>query len=189
VTIERTRSERRHDLRQRLAVARDCLAPPAKRWGAFGRSTIVLPSRVTRPDCIFVGDDVTILEDVVLMVVGAFPDIEPRLVLEDGVTVGRGSGIGVVGEVVVGRGASIGAFSLIADTYHPYEAVDRLPAVVRPTPVRIGEGAVLGSHVVVLPGVTIGAGAYIEHHSVVSRDVPPGGVVADYLVEPLRTVS
>jgi acetyltransferase-like isoleucine patch superfamily enzyme len=180
MTIVASRSERRDGRRLRHAVARDCLAPPHRLWGAFGRSQILAPTRVTRPDCIFVGDDVTIMENVFLSVVGAFPDIEPRLVLEDGVTVGRGAGFAVVGEVVVGRRASIGAFSLIADTYHPYEALDRLPAVVRPLPVHIGAGAILGSHVVVLPGVTIGAGAYVEHHSVVGRDVPPGGVVADY---------
>jgi acetyltransferase-like isoleucine patch superfamily enzyme len=152
----------------------------------MGRSTVLAPARVTSPGCITIGDDVLIMEHVFLSVVPAFPDIVPRLVFEDGVVVGRGCGFAVVGEVVMGRGATIGDFSLVADTFHPYEVLDRLPAVVRPKPVRIGEGAVLGSHVVVLPGVTIGAGAYVEHHAVVGRDVPPGGVVADYDLEPAR---
>lgn len=147
----------------------------------MGRATVLAPLRVTHPECISIGDDVLIMDNANLSVVQAFDDIVPRLVIEDGVTIGRGCGIGVVGEVVIALGAALGDFCLIADTYHPYEVVDRLPAVVRPKPVRIGEGAVLGSHVVVLPGVTVGAGAYVEHHSVVSRDVPPGGVVADYL--------
>jgi acetyltransferase-like isoleucine patch superfamily enzyme len=146
------------------------------------------PIRLTNPDCIFIGDDVTILENANLSVVRAFPDITPRLVFGDRVTVGRGCGFAVVGEVLIGDGASIGDFSFVADTFHPYEALDRLPVVVRPDPVRIGAGAVLGSHVVVLPGVTIGEGAHIEHHAVVSRDVPAGAVVADYASPRRRAV-
>ncbi len=179
--MRRTLQERRADRRLRSAVARDWVPPEPHRWGRFGRSTVVAPARVTMPELISIGDGVTVLENVFMSVVAAFPDITPRLVLEDGVTVGRGCGFAVVGEVVVGRGTTIGDFSMLADTYHPYEVLDRLPAVVRPQPVRIGRNVVIGSHVVVLPGVTIGDGAYIEHHAVVGRDVPPGGVVADYL--------
>ncbi len=176
-----TWSHRRRTRRDRLATARDALVPRPRNFAAFGRSTFVAPIRITNPDCIDVGDDVTVLEHTFLSVVRRFPDLTPRLVLEDGVTIGRGCGFAVVGEVVVARGARIGDFCLIADTYHPYEARERLPVVVRPDPVRIGAGAVLGSHAVVLPGVSIGAGAHIEHHAVVGRDVPDGGVVAAHL--------
>lgn len=150
---------------------------------------MLAPLRVTHPECISIGDDVVILENANLSVVQAFDDITPRLVIEDGVTIGRGCGVGVVGEVVIARGATLGDFCLVSDSFHPYEVLDRLPAVVRPRAIRIGEGAVLGSHVVVLPGVTVGAGAYVEHHSVISRDVPPGGVVADYLAAPRRAAD
>jgi predicted dehydrogenase/acetyltransferase-like isoleucine patch superfamily enzyme len=44
-------------------------------------------------------------------------------------------------------------------------------------PTRVCEGASIGSHATILPGVTIGAGALVGAHAVVTRDVPPGVVV------------
>jgi len=58
------------------------------------------------------------------------------------------------------------------------------PEVVAET--RIGAGAFLGVHCVVLPGVTIGAGAVVGAGSVVTRDVPPGVIVAGV---PARVMS
>lgn len=182
VTHRATRQERRATRRLHRLSARVWQPPRHDQWASFGhRSRVAAPARVTMPECIAIGDDVVVLEHVFLSVVSAFPDITPRLVLEDGVRIGRGSAFAVVGEVVVGRGTTIGDFTTVADTYHPYEVVDRMPAVVRPAPVRVGSDVVIGSHVMVLPGVTIGDGAFIDHHAVVTRDVPAGGVVADYL--------
>jgi acetyltransferase-like isoleucine patch superfamily enzyme len=158
------------------------MPPPRREWAKFGKSIVVPPARVTNPDCITIGDGVVILENVWLSVVKAFPDIDTRLVIEDNVRIGRGCQISVAGDVVIGRGALIGDFVQIGDTYHPYEASDRMSALVRPVAVCIGEGALLGSHVVVLPGVTVGEGAYVEHHTVVSRNVPPGAVVEGFPV-------
>lgn len=45
-------------------------------------------------------------------------------------------------------------------------------------PVRIGERAFVGADSVVLPGVTIGQDAVVAAGSVVTKDVPPGSVVA-----------
>ena len=50
------------------------------------------------------------------------------------------------------------------------------PEVIAET--RICAGAFLGVHCVVLPGVTIGARAVVGAGSVVTRDVPPGVIVA-----------
>ena len=43
-------------------------------------------------------------------------------------------------------------------------------------PVRIGDGARLGSRTIVLKGVTIGEGAVVEPGSIVVRDIPAGTV-------------
>jgi maltose O-acetyltransferase len=121
-----------------------------------------------------------------MSVVQAFDDITPRLVLEDGVRVGRGCQFSVVGEVVVEPEVLIGDFVQIGDTSHPYTARIRASANTRPKPSRIGQRAMLGSHVTVLAGVTVGAGAVIDHHAVVASDVPPGAVVSG---NPARAVT
>ncbi|MCH7807789.1 MAG: N-acetyltransferase [Planctomycetes bacterium] len=56
----------------------------------------------------------------------------------------------------------------------------------RVTPTRVERGASVGSGVVVMCGVTIGARAMIGAGAVVTRDVPPGAVVAGV---PARVVS
>lgn len=45
-------------------------------------------------------------------------------------------------------------------------------------PTRVGKGASIGSNATILCGITIGAGAVVGAGSVVTRDVPPGAVVA-----------
>jgi acetyltransferase-like isoleucine patch superfamily enzyme len=43
---------------------------------------------------------------------------------------------------------------------------------------RVGKGASIGSNATILCGITIGAGATVGAGAVVTRDVPPGAVVA-----------
>ena len=42
----------------------------------------------------------------------------------------------------------------------------------------IGDGVSIGAHAAILGGVTVGEGAAVGANSVVTRDVPPGAVVA-----------
>jgi acetyltransferase-like isoleucine patch superfamily enzyme len=159
------------------AFERATVPPPAAAWGRFGQSFIVPPARVSRPDLVEIGDGVVVLENVWMSVEKFFDDIRPRLVLGDRVRVGRGCQFTVVGEVVVEEDALVGDFVQIGDTSHLYEERLRAGTAARPKPTRICAGAILSSHVVVLPGVTVGAGAIVDHHSVVNADVPPGAVV------------
>jgi len=58
-------------------------------------------------------------------------------------------------------------------------------------PVTIEDGAWLGSRVTILPGVTVGAGAVVEHGAVVTRNVAPntlvGGVPAKMIQDFTRS--
>jgi maltose O-acetyltransferase len=172
------RNERKQLLKVARAFERATTPPPANQWGHYGRAFVVPPARISRPDCISIGDGVVVLENVWMSVVQAFDDVVPRLVFGNRVRVGRGCQLSVVGELVVEADALIGDFVQIGDTSHPYEPKLRMPVVDRPRPVRIGARAVIASHVVILPGVTIGAGAIVDHHAVVTTDVAPGAIVS-----------
>jgi UDP-3-O-[3-hydroxymyristoyl] glucosamine N-acyltransferase len=162
------------------------LVPPPAAWAAFGRSVVDPPARIPAPERMWVGDDVLIGEGAWFSVLKAFAEVDPRVVIGDRVRIGRFGAFGVVGELIIEPGVVIGDFALVVDTIHPFECADRLPATSRPRPVRIGEGAVLGTHAVVLPGVTIGAGARVAHHAVVGSDVAPGATVGGYPARPHR---
>ena len=80
-------------------------------------------------------------------------------------------------------GVSIGDSTLIAShvaitslTHDKDSAVYAESLVAKP--VAIGRNVWIGTHAVVLPGVTIGDGAVVAAGAVVTRDVSPGDVVA-----------
>lgn len=50
----------------------------------------------------------------------------------------------------------------------------------------IKKGARVGSHTVILPGVTIGEGALVGAKSLVKKDVPAGAVVVGITAKPLK---
>jgi acetyltransferase-like isoleucine patch superfamily enzyme len=53
----------------------------------------------------------------------------------------------------------------------------------------VGDGAAIGGNSTILPGITIGAGALIGAGSVVTKDVPPGMVVAGNPARVIKPVS
>ncbi|SFL49539.1 transferase hexapeptide (six repeat-containing protein) [Halogranum rubrum] len=66
---------------------------------------------------------------------------------------------------VVGYDATLLCHEFLQDEYRTGEVV-------------IGERAMIGAGAIVLPGVTVGAGAQVAANSLVTRDVPPGATVA-----------
>ena len=95
-------------------------------------------------------------------------------------------------ELRIGNYVVIGWNATIADTdFHPLAPAERVADALacsplgkgRPRPpiakerVTIGDDVWIGPNATILKGVTIGAGAFIEAGSLVTRDVPPGARV------------
>jgi len=79
--------------------------------------------------------------------------------------------------LTIGSGCSISWNTNILDT-NVHQLVVEGEARSRSQPVSIRDNVWVGTGAVVLPGVTIGDGAVVGAGSVVTRDVPPGTVVA-----------
>ena len=54
---------------------------------------------------------------------------------------------------------------------------------------RVGRGAFIGVHCVVMPGVMIGAGSIVGAGSVVTREVPPGVIVVGVPAKPVGPIG
>jgi serine acetyltransferase len=165
----------------RRATTRTLTPPHPSAYGAYGRNTwVVPPSRVLRPERVFLGDDVQVLEHSFLSVVEAVPGHLPTLRIGDRTKIGRFALIACVGNVDIGPDVLTSDRVFIGDTYHGYEDPDlpvRSQPMAAPQAVTIEEGAFLGVGAVVLMGVTIGAHAYVGAGAVVTEDVPPRTVV------------
>ncbi|MEA2268196.1 MAG: hypothetical protein QOC64_806 [Solirubrobacteraceae bacterium] len=127
--------------------------------------------------------------------------------LEDGCEIGRGTRFHIEGEVRIGPGAHLGERCVIAaherievgagarlddevvliDFDHDLADVERPVRLqgLLSSPVIIGERALLAAGATVLRGVVVGPGARVQARGVVTRDVPPGAVVAGVPARPV----
>ena len=83
--------------------------------------------------------------------------------------------------ITIGNRVWVGANTVIADTdFHPLdpELRARDPLNAAAAPIEIADDVFIGMSALILKGARIGAGAVIGAGSVVSRDVPPGAIVA-----------
>jgi len=192
-SLERVRGWIREERRSRQLAARSWrdMSPPAPtafaRFG--GGSVIVPPARVTRADCIEIGERTIIHEHAWVSVVEAIEGIRPRLVIGDRCNIGAQCHIACVGEIEIGDDVLTAARCFIGDTYHGYEDPTQpviAQPMARPEKVTIGDGAFLGIGSIVLMGVTIGANAYVAAGSVVTTDVPERTLVAGNPARPRK---
>lgn len=111
---------------------------------------IQLPVCFTQPDKIHVGNDVSFAAYVHIW--GA-------------------------GGLTIGNRVMIGSHSAITTVTHDYNAEAMWNTIVT-KPILIEDDVWIGTHVVVLPGITIGRGAVIAAGCIVTKDVPAGAIVA-----------
>lgn len=94
-----------------------------------------------------------------------------------------------------GGGLEIGSFCSISAGAYVYThdtvlwALSRGALTRRTAPVRIADCVYIGSHSLVLPGVTIGAHSVVAGNAVVNRDVPERSIVAGAPARPIGRVE
>jgi acetyltransferase-like isoleucine patch superfamily enzyme len=153
---------------------------------------------------LYIGGRLSIGNDVVMAsgpanFVGGDRRMTFRVGRDAELSIGDGCGLSnstlvAVNRIVIHEQTLIGGGCDIYDNdFHPVVLEDRLQwKRPRSAPIEIGPRAFVGSHTIILKGVTIGEGAVIGAGSVVTRDVPPfevwGGRPARFIaVAPRRT--
>lgn len=107
-----------------------------------------------------------------------------RLVIGDRTSINTGVSIHADASVTIGAGVRVGPYVHIMDTsFHDVEDHNKRPSAY---PVIIEDDVWICVKSTVLPGVVIGRGAVVGAHSVVTKDVPAGAIVAG---APARVVS
>ena len=151
------------------------LTPPAPaRYASYGaNSTIIPPSSVLGAERIHVGKEVVVMEGADLCTYG-----DGEIHFDDGAMFTRFGSITATTSVKVGRRVLTSDNVSITDSWAP-GMPDRPRTVPMPpsAPVVIEDGAYLGANSIILPGVTVGAGAFVGEGAVVTEDVPPHTLV------------
>lgn len=120
---------------------------------------------------------------------------EPSIEIGDRVICSQSVHITATSRIVIGDGVLLGSHVHITDhahgTYHGdlQDSPAVPPQLRRPStgrPVTIEANVWLGDGVVVLPGVTIGAGCIVGANSVVSRSLPAGVIAVGSPAVPIR---
>jgi maltose O-acetyltransferase len=109
-----------------------------------------------------------------------------HLSVGSGVSINAFVHIWAQGGVTIGDSTLIASHAAITSLTHGTDSARYSESLVS-KPVAIGRNVWIGSHAVILPGVTIGDGAIVGAGAVVTRDVAAGDVVAGVPAAPIRT--
>jgi acetyltransferase-like isoleucine patch superfamily enzyme len=130
---------------------------------------------------LILGDGCRIGERSRIVVQGGRVEIGP------GATLGERCTIVAHERVEIGAGAWLEDGAVLVDFDHVVDDVE-LPIRAQPlicSPITIGERARIGFDAGVLRGVSVGAGAVVGPHAVVTRDVAPGATVGGVPARPV----
>jgi len=101
-----------------------------------------------------------------------------RISIGSGCYVNSGCWFEGAGKIEIEPDCMLGPQVMILTSTHEIDDGGRIARRSRFQPVRIERGSWLGARAMVLPGVTIGAGAIIAAGAVVTKDCEPGGLYA-----------
>lgn len=147
-------------------------------FAEFGAHSVLAPPiRIEGEERIAVGSGVFVGSGCWLHTEGEGTGV--ALEIGDGSSIGAYSALSAVHSVKIGKRVLTARHIYVSDHSHDFADLDvavRDQGLDKVAPVEIGDGAWLGESVVVLPGVRIGRGAVIGANSVVTADVPDGGI-------------
>lgn len=140
----------------------------------FGKKvSIIDPDIISGEQYIEICDGVTINSKTWLLALKK-DNIEPKLLIEEGATIGRFSHIVALRSVIIGRNVLIADKVYISDNLHAYQNVNQ-PIVAQPilykNKVEIGENSWIGENVSIV-GAKIGRHCIIGANSFVGKDIP-----------------
>ncbi len=155
-----------------------------RKFGRVGlRTTINKPLRVVGGRRIYIGNSCFILDGLRIEAISKWLDknYEPRIDIDDRVTVGQNCHFTCANRLHIGKGVSILPQVLITDIEHEYIPDKSLRETgLEVGSVEIGENAVIGMGARILghKGIKIGKSAIIGTNAVVTHDVPDYTMVA-----------
>ena len=111
--------------------------------------------------------------------------------LENGVRIGLYTVLNGGDNITVGTKSLISGFVYLQTSMHAYakKEMNIQDQGFDHAPIQLQENAWLGTHVVVLPGVTIGAGGIVGSNAVVNKDVLPHQIVAGVPAKLIKEIS
>ena len=148
-------------------------------FGSIGEGTVIVrPHKLQGVERIHLGAGCSVFE-------GAWLASEPgggELRIGDHTYLGHGVHVHALDPVTIGSGCVIADGVFVGSSDH--DRADR-HQVHGSGPIVIGDRVFLGQRSVVLGGVTIGDGATVGAHAVVTRDVAPGQIVVGVPARPV----
>ncbi|HET7543357.1 MAG TPA: acyltransferase [Polyangiaceae bacterium] len=111
--------------------------------------------------------------------IAAFPKINGSAQLFKNLVVGKNCDIGtdcvldLSERITIGDRVTLSPGVMILTSTHELDIREHRAGPLQMSPVNIGDGAWLGPRCIILPGVTVGAGAVVDPGTVVNKDVAP----------------
>ncbi len=172
------------------------------RLGARGQGSLVrMPSMFHHPERVFIGRDSTIHPYCRIEVITENPHLEgpplperaARIEIGDRVVINSFTHFGAMSRITLGNDVGIASGVCIEDHHYVYEgASEDRPLKKQPFTVAdvvIEDGAMIGEHVTVLAGVTIGRNSWIGANAVVTKDIPPYSIAAGVPARVIRRLD
>lgn len=174
----------------------------APRLGAAGPGTVVsMPSSLLNPQRLFIGRDtflhpycrIEIITTNPHLAGAPLPAADARIEIGDRVVINSFTHIGAMQRIVLGNDVGIASGVCIEDHHYVFEGAGE-DRPLKKQPFRVAEviledGCMIGEHAVILPGVRVGANAWVGANAVVTEDVPPYSIVAGVPAKVIRRMD